>query len=331
MPEITVLCTFYDAVNYLPLTVRSILDSTFTDFELLLVDDGGPYQCGKLCDILAETDSRVRVIHKSNGGLASAINAGVREAKGRYLTVVDSDDLIAPNKLEFLYNAIQQSGCPMAACAADCIDEAGQPIVGEVVCSLSGNLDALELFRDAFSTGSCYGPLLWNKLFDIQLWREKDLLLDEKTRCGGYVGQLHKLFEGETIFCSNEKLHHHRIRPGSLTAKFGPQTLEQLTTLRDWVTYFSAKADYGEIYQFALARYWQTFYDLYRQASRIGMPPKMRESFAPRLKDLRQLKPVLLACPKLIDAEKFRLRLFCIHPSLTCKLALAREISHGKG
>ena len=73
-PTISIVTTVYDARDYLPRTVQSILAQTFTDFELLLVEDGSPNGCGELCDRLARTDPRIRVFHKPNGGPASAAN-----------------------------------------------------------------------------------------------------------------------------------------------------------------------------------------------------------------------------------------------------------------
>ena len=125
MPLISIITTVYDAKDYLPLTVKSILAQTFTDFELILVEDGSPNGCGELCDELAKTDGRIRVVHKPNGGPASAANAGLDAATGRYISYVDSDDLLEPDFLETLYNMVTESGCPLAACGAECIDEEG--------------------------------------------------------------------------------------------------------------------------------------------------------------------------------------------------------------
>ena len=82
-PTISIVTTVYDAKDYIPRTVRSILAQSFTDFELLLVEDGSPNGCGELCDELAKTDGRIRVVHKPNGGPASAANAGLDAAQGR--------------------------------------------------------------------------------------------------------------------------------------------------------------------------------------------------------------------------------------------------------
>ena len=173
-PAISIVTTVYDAKEYLPRTVQSILAQTFTDFELLLVEDGSPNGCGELCDELAKTDPRIRVFHKPNGGPASAANVGLDNARGGYIGFVDSDDLIEPDMYERLYNAIQATGARIAACVGDAIDEQDAPIAGrDVSLRAYGVRDAEDLLLETFQTGSFYGPLSWSKLFDIRSFRDK--------------------------------------------------------------------------------------------------------------------------------------------------------------
>lgn len=99
-PEISVVIPVYNAAAWLPRCVSSILAQTFEGFELLLVDDGSPDESGMICDKFAACDSRVRVLHKQNGGASSARNAGIAAAAGRYLCFVDADDEISPCLLQ---------------------------------------------------------------------------------------------------------------------------------------------------------------------------------------------------------------------------------------
>ena len=93
-PEISIIVPVYKVEKYLNECIDSILAQTFTDFELILVDDGSPDNCPALCDAAAEKDSRVRVIHQQNKGLSGARNAGINVARGNWLGFVDSDDMI---------------------------------------------------------------------------------------------------------------------------------------------------------------------------------------------------------------------------------------------
>ena len=106
MPTISVIVPVYNVEKYIHRCVDSILDQTFTDFELILVDDGSPDNCPAICDEYAAKDSRVRVIHQKNQGQAAARNYGVSMAKGAWISFVDSDDMIASKTLELLYQVV---------------------------------------------------------------------------------------------------------------------------------------------------------------------------------------------------------------------------------
>ena len=103
MPEISVIVPVYKAEKYLHRCVDSVLAQTFTDFELILVDDGSPDNSGIICDEYASKDTRVSVIHKENGGVSSARNAGLDVAQGNWIAFVDSDDYVGPEYLKNLY------------------------------------------------------------------------------------------------------------------------------------------------------------------------------------------------------------------------------------
>ena len=94
MPEISVIVPVYNVEEYLRPCIDSILEQTFTDFELILVDDGSPDRCGEICDEYEQIDKRIRVIHQENGGLSAARNAGLDVMSGEYVTFIDSDDLV---------------------------------------------------------------------------------------------------------------------------------------------------------------------------------------------------------------------------------------------
>ena len=115
-PEISVIVPVYKVEAYLPSCVDSILAQTFTNYELWLVDDGSPDNCGKICDEYAKKDARIHVIHKPNGGLSSARNAALDVCKGRYVSFVDSDDWVTPDFLETLYHTLTDFDADISVC-----------------------------------------------------------------------------------------------------------------------------------------------------------------------------------------------------------------------
>lgn len=105
-PEISVIVPVYKAEKYLAQCIDSILAQTFTDFELLLIDDGSPDRCGEICDEYARKDNRIRVFHQKNAGVSMARNKGLDEAVGKYVIFVDSDDYVLPQYIFDLYKEL---------------------------------------------------------------------------------------------------------------------------------------------------------------------------------------------------------------------------------
>lgn len=124
---ISVIVPVYKVEAYLDKCVRSIVDQTYRDLEIILVDDGSPDRCAELCDTWAAKDSRIRVIHKKNGGLSDARNAGMAIATGEYIGFVDSDDEIAPDMYRLLLERMTADGSDIAACGVEMVFEDGTP------------------------------------------------------------------------------------------------------------------------------------------------------------------------------------------------------------
>lgn len=120
MPKISVIVPVYKVEPYLHRCVDSILNQTFTDFELILVDDGSPDNCPAICDEYAEKDDRVQVIHQANGGLSAARNAGIDRAfansDSQWINFVDSDDWVDMHYLETLYSSVAEGKADICAC-----------------------------------------------------------------------------------------------------------------------------------------------------------------------------------------------------------------------
>ena len=116
MPEISIIVPVYKAEAFLPACINSILSQTFSDLEVILVDDGSPDNSGAICEEYAAKDSRVSVIHQDNQGQAAARNHAMTHAKGNWVCFVDSDDLIHPQMVELLHKAAVSSGAGISMC-----------------------------------------------------------------------------------------------------------------------------------------------------------------------------------------------------------------------
>lgn len=124
-PLISIIVPVYNTLEYLPRCVETLLAQTYTNIEILLVDDGSTDGTGALCDQLARRDERIRVLHKQNGGSSSARNVGIANATGDYMGFVDSDDYVESNMYELLYHAMEKYGVKVAQVGRDELDEKG--------------------------------------------------------------------------------------------------------------------------------------------------------------------------------------------------------------
>lgn len=325
-PTITIVSTVYNTRPFLEAAVNSILAQTFTDFELLLIDDGSSDGAGPLCDALAARDARIRVFHQPNGGPASARNKGLDNARGQYIGFVDSDDRIEPTMYETLYAALQAPGVRLAACSGDCIDEEDHTIPGRrVTIRQHGVRDAETLLLETFQTGSYYGPLSWNKLFDIRLFRDKGIHYDETMLFGDDASVLHRVFEGERCNCLPDVLYHYRTRAGQITstATFPARKLDDLRMYWDWLQYFASRPGFAEYRQWATLWYWRVFYQFWCQSGAAGNLSELKPKFMTHKKHLDAVLPDLLGSPLLPAGEKLRAVLFCANPTALYTAATA--------
>lgn len=111
---VSVVIPIYKVEKYLHRCVDSVLKQTYKNIEVILVDDGSPDYCGKICDEYASKDKRIKVLHKDNGGLSDARNQGTKIARGKYITYIDSDDFVESDYIEYLYNLLIDNSCDMS-------------------------------------------------------------------------------------------------------------------------------------------------------------------------------------------------------------------------
>ncbi len=163
MSQISVIVPIYKVERYLRRCVDSILSQTFSDLEVILVDDGSPDQCGAICDEYAAADPRVKVIHKPNGGLSSARNAGIEAATGEYLAFIDSDDWLDADMFGQLHRLCTEHNAQIAECSFRSIYK--DAVVEETPCTA-------EVIEANSSQAICgilewkhFKPLACNKLY----------------------------------------------------------------------------------------------------------------------------------------------------------------------
>lgn len=167
MEQISVIIPIYKVEAYLDKCVASVVGQTYRNLQIILVDDGSPDNCGALCDQWAQKDSRITVVHKENGGLSDARNAGLAVATGALVSFIDSDDWIDPDFLQTLYDAMTAQDAQIAECAIRLVDEEGNVLRtrGSVKTEAVDKLEALKLL---VKEDGIY-QTVWNKLYRRQV------------------------------------------------------------------------------------------------------------------------------------------------------------------
>lgn len=170
MPQISVIVPVYKVEAYLDKCIQSIVDQTYRNLEIILVDDGSPDRCGEMCDAWAVKDSRIKVIHKKNGGLSDARNAGMAVATGEYMGFIDSDDYIAPDMYRLLLERMDADSSDIAACGVEMVFEDETP--RRMLTPLgSAVLTGTEILASIIREYPLKQPV-WYKLYKTELIRD---------------------------------------------------------------------------------------------------------------------------------------------------------------
>lgn len=161
--ELSIIVPVYNVEKYLSKCIESILSQTFTDFELILIDDGSPDNCGKIIDSYAEKDSRIVAIHQKNKGVSAARNAGLRIAKGKYIGFVDPDDYIDADMYSKMIALAKKNGSEIVCCGVSDVDEYGK--VSSHKIDLPEIMNRTDFLYHLYDVPRSLGGAVWNKVF----------------------------------------------------------------------------------------------------------------------------------------------------------------------
>lgn len=289
MEKISVIVPIYKVEKYLCRCVDSLLAQTYPNMEIILVDDGSPDKCGLLCDRYAEEYPHVRVIHKENGGLSSARNAGIAAATGAYIGFIDSDDYVAPDMYAKLCAALEENSANISICNYLYVDENTgavdermrqcSPLHDEVL-NREQALRKLNVSQDGYS----FYVTAWNKLYKRELFA--DCLFRE-----GWIHEdeflVHHIFARcERIAVLEAPLYYYVQRMGSITNNaVSVKMLDGVYALYDRVAFFEKEGMRDLARASLLCAEWKL---------RTLLPGLTKEAY-PKIKDiLLQLLPKLM-------------------------------------
>lgn len=258
---VSIIVPVYDIEEYLVECIESILAQTWKHFEIILVDDGSTDSSGKMCDEYAEKYNCIFVIHKKNGGLSSARNAGIDVARGNYLAFIDSDDVVHPDYLRELVNIVEKENADLVACDF-CVGTSCQwGETSEIKYDIRRDEDVLERMND----NDVVVTVAWNKLYHAKFFKEYNLRYPE--------GKIHEdmFLTPQILHCTNkmvitnQKLYFYRQRKNSImNSSFSIKQLDSLEAIEFRIALFT-KWDKKELQIKEYESYIRKAKELYRK------------------------------------------------------------------
>ena len=263
---ISVVIPVYKVEKYLNECVQSVLLQTYENLQVILVDDGSPDRCGEMCDKWADKDHRIQVIHKKNGGLSDARNAGLAVAAGAYIAFVDSDDWIAPQMYEVMLKTIKEQNADIVACGIVNTYGDRQILYTPPYC-----IGSSEKFLRMIYEDTVFSVSAWNKLYRKSCWSNfqfpKGKLCEDAFTTFLLVDNANKIVQ------ISEAFYYYRIRENSImTSGFRHARMDEEEAWR--CNYEYMRAHYPSIAKKAFDFYLQKVNMLIHTISR-----EQRESF----------------------------------------------------
>lgn len=277
--KISVIVPIYNVENYLDRCIESIVNQTYSNLEIILIDDGSPDNCPQMCDRWSEKDNRIVVVHKSNGGLSDARNVGLTIATGEYIAFVDSDDWIHAQYVEYLYKAIKEYKVDLAACNIRKVytDNHKEEVHTPLMRAYSTE-EALE----TLIKGDLFRAVVWNKLY------HKNLLCEELFEIGRYHEDEFFTYRvmGKTdkMIYVDAELYYYFQREGSIMNSVSYKHLDALDAYLDRINYLQNK--YPKLYKMDKINFCKTCIYFYQEAFKLN--DKEKRLCKNRIKEYRR-------------------------------------------
>lgn len=262
---ITVVVPIYNVEKYLDRCVQSIVNQTYKNLEIILVDDGSPDGCPKMCDDWAKRDDRIKVIHKENAGLGMARNTGIKNAKGDYICFFDSDDYISEDTIELCVNEINLY-CPDIVCFGyRKVNSKG--IIKDATFNIEKKLyegsEVQDVFLPKLIIGE-YGNILfsaWCMLYSLQMINSNDFaFVSERQIISEDVYSLTYLFRfANRVSVLPRALYFHCDNPSSLTQSYRRDRLEKIYDFYNSINMLIKECNYNVLMSIAIAKVFVSF------------------------------------------------------------------------
>ena len=276
--KVSVIVPIFKVEQYLEECLNSLINQSYRNIEIILVDDGSPDSCAEICNRYAATDGRILVIHKENGGLSDARNAGLDKASGEYVLFIDSDDYVADDMVKKLYALAENNSADIAVCYFQRVYEDGYREAIVEPTKIKELYNPKDLLKELYTTrNSPIAFVAWNKLYKRSLFMEHDIRYPKGKYHEDTFITYRLLYHATSVAVVKEPLYFYRIRGGSImTEGISEKRLDNLEAMRGELEFYRIRGE-KELSTMALNRYCKVSIELYNKISNIHNKKRSKE------------------------------------------------------
>lgn len=231
-PLVSIIIPIYNVEKYIDDCLKSVVNQTFRNIEIILVNDGTKDNSMQIVKRYAESDGRIKVINKINGGLSSARNAGLDIAKGDYIVFVDSDDFIENNMIEEMYNTAYNNNSDIIMCGYNRVNtDFVYKVKPPIDCNIKYN--KVDIYNIITNSQNYITWFVWRNMYKSDLLNNNKIRFNESVKIGeDSCFNLEAFLSSNSIMCIDKELYNYRNNPNSLTQKKYQTNLEEILIIQ---------------------------------------------------------------------------------------------------
>lgn len=311
---VSIIVPIYNAQKFLKECIDSILDQTYQNLEIILVDDGSKDDSGKICDYYAKVDSRIKVFHQENKGLSAARNKGIKNSHGDYIAFIDADDYLSHNMIEVLLQSIKKNDADLSMCSFQYVNEFGERLKENVSPILDEVLNVDEALSKLFKEKNWYYIVAWNKLYKKELWNDIQYPIDFIHEDEAVIH--HILYKCKKVVTVKQELLFYRQVNSSIMHNLNVKRTDIYYALADRLAFLEDKVSNEKIKKLSV-QYWYCYLDDF---FRYYSDSENKKYIRRMKKSLWKAMPVMQRCGYLTLRDVMGLYLFLLNPILYKKL-----------
>lgn len=317
-PLISVIIPVYNVEDFLHKSIDSVINQTYRNLEIILIDDGSTDNCGQICDDYSKFDSRVITIHKVNGGQGSARNLGLRKCTGEFIAFLDSDDYLESDAIRSLYDLLISENLDISSCNYNRVD-----VNGNLLSKFDSRFDGFIVTGLEAQIRMWYGEVInlspWGKLYKHTLWN--GIEFEERRNSEDYATMHNVYLKAERFGYTPEPYVNYTIRMNSSVRVFYKDKIEILDIADDTICFSLNKGN--ELYKASIAKAVATYLHILMKL------PSLRGEYSDvyhRCKIfLSKHKKDIISDKRVSKRTKYAVILCSINPSLARKIYLLRK------